>query len=338
MNDRSPWWSRRQFVSRLSLAGTAGLFGVRPDRAGAEPPPETKTIALARTTSLCHAPQYIAEALLKGEGFSSVRYVTDPGGLETRSLASGEAEMAMTFAGPLLIRLDAGDPIVLLAGGHIGCLELFGSDRVRSVRDLKGKTVVVYALGSAPHVFLASIMAHVGLDHRKDIHVVTHPPEEAARTFAAGKADAFIASPPVAQELRARKIGHVVVNSTTDRPWSQYFCCIVAAHREFVRKYPVATKRALRAILKSADLCAVEPDRVARTLVERGFANRQDYARQAMTEIPYAKWREYEPEDTVRFFALRLHEAGMIKSSPKKLIAEGTDWRFLNELKRELKG
>ena len=39
----------------------------------------------------------------------------------------------------------------------------------------------------------------------------------------------------------------------------------------------------------------------------------------------------------MRLYALRLHEAGMIKSSPNKIIAEGTDWRFLNELKRELK-
>jgi NitT/TauT family transport system substrate-binding protein len=56
-----------------------------------------------------------------------------------------------------------------------------------------------------------------------------------------------------------------------------------------------------------------------------------------MNEVPYGKWREYEPEDTVRFYALRLHEAGMIKTSPRQIIANGTDWRFLNEVKRELK-
>jgi NitT/TauT family transport system substrate-binding protein len=39
----------------------------------------------------------------------------------------------------------------------------------------------------------------------------------------------------------------------------------------------------------------------------------------------------------MRFWALRLHEVGLIKWSPQKIIADGTDWRFLNELKRELK-
>ena len=129
----------------------------------------------------------------------------------------------------------------------------------------------------------------------------------------------------------------MVVNSAVDRPWSQYFCCMVTGNREFVRTHPVATKRALRAILKAADLCALEPERAARFLVDKGYAQRYDYALQVMKDLPYGKWREYDPEDTVRFYALRLHEAGMIKSSPQKLIAQGTDWRFLTTLKQELK-
>ena len=76
---------------------------------------------------------------------------------------------------------------------------------------------------------------------------------------------------------------------------------------------------------------------MARQLVAGGFTDRYDYAEEALREIPYDKWREYDAEDTIRFYALRLHEAGMIKASPQKIIADGTDWRFLNELKRELK-
>jgi NitT/TauT family transport system substrate-binding protein len=130
----------------------------------------------------------------------------------------------------------------------------------------------------------------------------------------------------------------VVVNSAVDRPWSQYFCCLLVGNRAFVRKHPVATKRALRAILKAADVCALEPERVARIIAGKGLARHYDYALQAIKGLPYGKWREFSPEDTVRFYALRLHEAGLIKSTPQKIIAQGTDWRFLNELKRELKG
>jgi NitT/TauT family transport system substrate-binding protein len=94
----------------------------------------------------------------------------------------------------------------------------------------------------------------------------------------------------------------------------------------------------LRAILKATDVCALEPARAAQLIVEKGFTPRYDYALQTMKEVPYNRWREYDPEDTVRFYALRLHEIGLIKSTPQKIIAQGTDWRFLNELKKELKG
>ena len=195
--------------------------------------------------------------------------------------------------------------------------------------------MAVPELGSPHHVFLASMAAHVGLDPSKDITFVTYPAADSARLLSEKKVDAVMGFPPVAQELRAKKVGHVIVNSGVDRPWSQYFCCIVASNREFVRKHPVATKRALRAILKAANLCAVEPERAARLVADKGYD--YGYALQTMKEITYSKWREYDPEDTIRFYALRLHEAGMIKSSPQKIIADGTDWRFLNEVKRELK-
>jgi NitT/TauT family transport system substrate-binding protein len=268
-----------------------------------------------------------------------VHYVQKPGGKGIESaLASGEANLNMYFGAPTLIRLEAGDPLVMLAGVHVGCFEVFGTERVRAIRDLKGKTVAVPELGSGQHVFLASMMAYVGVDPTKDITWVTYPLAESMQLLAEEKIDAFLGFSLDPQELRAKGIGHVVVNSTVDRPWSQYFCCMVIGNRDFVRKHPVATKRALRAILKSADLCALEPERAARFIVDKAYATRYDYALQAIKALPYGKWREYDPEDTVRFYALRLHEAGMLKSTPQKLIAQGTDWRFLNELKKELKG
>ena len=332
-------WSRREFLAGLGLAGTAGLLSLHPRRAAAEPALETTRLRLVRIPSICQAPQYVAEELLRTEGFTEVHYVEKQGskGIES-ALVSGEADINMHFAAPTILRLDAGDPVVILAGGHIGCFELFGSEGVRAIRDLKGKTVAVSELGSSDHVFIASMVAYVGLDPQRDIQWVTYALDEAKRLLTESRIDALLALPPAAQELRAQRIGHVVVNSALDHPWSQYFCCMVLGNREFVHKHPVATKRALRAILKAADLCASEPERAAQFIVENAYAKRYDYALQVMQDLPYRMWREYDPEDTVRFYALRLHEAGMIHSSPQKIIAQGTDWRLFNELKKELKG
>jgi NitT/TauT family transport system substrate-binding protein len=177
----------------------------------------------------------------------------------------------------------------------------------------------------------------LGLDPTRDIEWVTNPDKALLDQFAAGKIDAFLASPPEPQELRARKIGRSILNTAMDQPWSHYLCCMFYGRRQFVRDYPVATKRFLRAVLKAADICASQPEVAARQLVDAGFTGKYDYALQTLTELPYDKWREFDTEDSLRFFALRLGEVDMIKSTPNQLIAQGTDWRFLNELKRELK-
>jgi NitT/TauT family transport system substrate-binding protein len=331
--------SRRRFASGLALLGAGNALGLWSSPAAAEPPPETRRIRLVRIPSICRAPQYVADDLLRGQGFTDIEYVPKAGGgASVMALAAGEADISMNYSGPVIVRIAAGDPIVVLAGVHIGCFELFGTDRVRSIRDLKGKTVAVIELDGSEHIFLNSMAAYVGLDPRKDIHFVAHPVAESIQLLAEGKIDAFLGFPPIPQELRARKIGRSVVNSTVDRPWSQYFCCVATANLEFVRRHPVATKRALRAILMANSICALEPERVARRLVDSGFTKRYDYALQTLKDIPYSRWRDYHPEDTFRFYALRLHEAGIIKANPNKLIAQGTDWRFLNELKKELKG
>ncbi len=215
-------------------------------------------------------------------------------------------------------------------------MELFAQKPIRTISDLRGKKVGIDVLGSGLHLMWPSWRPMSG-STRKDIEWVEHPAPSVMEMFVAGEVDAFLGFHPKSQELRARKIGHVILNTTTDKPWSHYFCCMLCGNRDFVRDHPIATKRVLRAVLKANDICAAEPERVAQLLVDSGFTQHYDYALQTLTELPYASWREFDPEDSLRFYALRLHEVGMIKSSPNRLIADGTDWRFLNELKRELK-
>ena len=330
--------SRRQFLITLSLAAAGRLAGAPPALA-AEGPLETTTVRFAKIPGICNAPQYVAEELLRAEGFTDISYVglVAAGAPAVDAVARGNADFTLTFAAPLAIGIDGGAPITVLSGVHIGCFELLGNENVRSIADLKGRSVGVQGLGSSQHVFTAAMAAYVGLDPAKDIHWVINPSAKPTELYEKGQIDAFLGFPPEPQDLRARHIGRVIVNSVVDRPWSQYFCCMLAGSRDYVSKYPVATKRVLRAVLKADDLCSAEPSRAARRMVDSGLTSRYVYALQALSEIPYDRWREYDAEDTLRFYALRLHEAGMIKSNPNKIIADGTDWRFLNELKRERK-
>jgi NitT/TauT family transport system substrate-binding protein len=338
---------RRRFlgdalIPSLTWAGAMLLTGCQNAPAGPGPVRlssdlETTRLRVVQTPSMCQSPLYVAQDLLREEGFSDLQYVKKPGpkwnGL---AVASGEADISTHFAGPVILQIEAGEPLVVLAGAHVGCFELFGTERVRAIRDLKGKTVAIPEVGGPGHIFLASMLAHVGLDPGADVTWATHEPAEAMRFLAAGRVDAYLGFPPDPQELRARKIGHVVVSSLADRPWSQYYCCMVIANREFVRQHPVATARALRAILNGVDLCGRDPAAAVRFLVDRGYTTQVDAMLEAVGTIHGGGWRgEYDPADTLRYYSLRLHEARMIRSSPQQIIDRGTDWRFLAEVKRD---
>jgi NitT/TauT family transport system substrate-binding protein len=329
---------RRALVQALAAAGAIGWGGGIARAASAEPPPETTRIRLPKVPTACLAPQYVAEELLRAEGFNQIEYVGQTGGVSgAQKMGAGEVDIGMNFAAPLVVAVDMGVPVVMLSGVHAGCFELFANKGVASIKDLKGKTVSTLARGSAQHIFLASIATSVGIDPNRDIRWLDNPPAESKRLLAEGGIDAFLAFPPDAQELRAKKVARLLLNSAVDRPWAQYFCCMIVANRDWATRHPVAARRATRATLKGSELCAADPELGAKAFLAQGYDVDRDFARQAVRELPFGKWRDYNPEETLRFYALRLREAEMIKGSPQKIIASGSDWRIVDQLRKEMK-
>jgi NitT/TauT family transport system substrate-binding protein len=329
--------SRRDFLTSASLVSAAAALGARGSFAE-EGPPEATTIRLQKTNTTCFAPLYVLDPFLRAEGFADVQYVTAAGGFSVAErVGHGDIDVGISFAGTVVHHLNAGFAITALGGLHVGCYELFAREPIRNVGDLKGRRVGIQTLASSAHLYLTIMATHIGLDAQEDIHWVTSPEGDAMERFVAGETEAFLGFPPEPQELRARGIDRVILNTILDRPWSQYFCCMIYGNRAWVRDHPVATRRFLRAIYKAAAFCTAEPARAARQLVEHGFAERYDHTLQTINEITYDQWHEYDSEDAMRFYALRLHESGMLSHSPNALLAEGTDWRFVDQLKRELK-
>jgi NitT/TauT family transport system substrate-binding protein len=146
-------WTRRRFLGGLTLARTARMRGPTPRPVAAEPPPKTTTLRLLQDPGICFAPEYVAEELLQSEGCTDVRYIKTTGVVAAaKALATGELHFGTQASMLLHTRIDAGAPIVYLAGLHRGCFELFGTDRVRAIHDLKGRRVGVAELGSSRHL------------------------------------------------------------------------------------------------------------------------------------------------------------------------------------------
>jgi NitT/TauT family transport system substrate-binding protein len=152
--------SRRDFLATLSAAGAASVLGARAALAD-EGPPETTTIRLALDPAICIAAWYIADELLRAEGFTEVRYLRP---ISTGdAVARGEADFSVDTGAWIVSLLDAGEPITALAGVHSGCYELFAHEPIQTVSDLKGKRVGIRALRSAGHLYISMMAAHVGL-------------------------------------------------------------------------------------------------------------------------------------------------------------------------------
>jgi NitT/TauT family transport system substrate-binding protein len=340
-NHKSNGWSRREFLGGLALTGAAAVLGWRPElgSAAVQSPPETTRLRIRKGSPACWAPMYVAEPLLRDEGFTDIQYVFGNGPEVAKMAREGAIDLSPSFSAVSMYNLEhQPHPLKILSGLHVGCYALVGSERTRSVRDLRGKTVWAGAVkNDGPHIFFSTIVSYVGLDPRTDVNYVWVDKDEAIRLFRDGKIDAFMSFPPGSHELMHKGIGHLLVDTNVDKPWSQYFCCMVAGHSDFIKKNPVATKRAVRAILKANDIVARDPELATRTLIQKNVIKETEYTNTLpeLKHIPYEKWREYNPEDTVRFYALRMREIGMIKSNPQQFIDQHTDWRFMNELKKE---
>ena len=164
--------------------------------------------------------------------------------------------------------------------------ELFAREPIRTISDLKGKRVALTNANSGEHLYISIMATHIGLDAKKDINWIFSPAGDAMERFIAGDTDAFLGFPPEPQELRARGVDRVILNTAQDRPWSDYFCFMMYSNRAWVEAHPIATKRFLRAMYKAADCFTAEPERAAQRLIE----------------LPYDRWHEYHSEDTMRFY------------------------------------
>jgi NitT/TauT family transport system substrate-binding protein len=333
--------NRREFISKTVAAGTAMYLGFGNDLglAVAEPPPETTTVRFQQLKSPCWVPQLVAEPLLREEGFTDIQYIKhEKISQGEEDILAGKVDFTADFTANSLMKFTPGAPIDFISGLHVGCYSLIGSDKIRSVRDLKGKKVWASNIMAIPNVFFKALVAYVGLDPDKDIEYVKCPKDEAIELFKQGKIDAFMSFPPGPQQLEAAGIGHTLVDTNIDRPWSQYYCCMILGRRDYIRNNPIATRKVIRSILRANDLVSQDPAMAAQMLVDWKLrkADDQKFVAQAFNEIPYDKWRHYGPEDTIRFWALRLKELGIIKYSPEEFISKNTDWSHIASLKKEM--
>jgi NitT/TauT family transport system substrate-binding protein len=346
----------RTLATGATVAAGAALASCAPSGAASGgtkelPPPETTTVRIVSPFA-CDPPLWLAKPFLLEEGFTDVQYVSGSG--RPRDWATSRAA---DFGGghpeEVVAALDAGAPMAVLASIHSGCQEVWVAPGITGFRDLRGKRIAVFHKNTEDQFFnfFATTLAYAGIDPVKDVNFFEMGPdmgyEAMMKAFTDGRSDAFLAAADGAAGLRrSPRLGSTkILDQSTDKPWSQYVCCMLVAQRDWTRQNPAATKRATRAIMRAADATVKDLPRAAhegatghfQALLQHPTALSDEQILSETIAMPSYNWRELDPEDTLRFFALRLGDVKLIKSTPQQIIDRGSDVAYMRQLRTQLK-
>ena len=298
------------------------------------PPPETTTIRLG--TLPCDHPVMAAEPFLQQEGFTRVEIL---GGFQ---LASGRVDVDIAFTAFSIAQLlEAGQRPVVLAPLHPGCVEIWAQPGIRSLQDLRGRRVVTTArtLANLDYSNFAIVLKQAGVDP-SEVNWVVQPDANPVALFLAGQNDAVRVATTGTAAMRSNPAnrGHLIHNQIMDQPWSQTACCFLVVREEWYRANPVAAKRAVRAVLRSADGQTASRFDAVKRVTDRGLFGGPanfDNVLYAASMVP-ANWRDLDMERSLRFYAQLLADVGLLKVSVEDIVRT-LDRRLLEELRAELR-
>jgi NitT/TauT family transport system substrate-binding protein len=345
LSGERPLSTRRQLLLRTLGTGAALVAGsalaacARQSEAASLPAPETTTIRIVLPPE-CDPALWLADDFLRDEGFTVVEHVDTP--FTTRGwLKDGSADIAPAHPEFMVATIEAGFPLTVLAPLHSSCLEIWVDPTIATIRDLRGRRISVRVADPSDQffAFFAALLGFSGMDPLKDVHFVEAGIDNylgMIGAFREGRVEAVLAGGAEGPRLRRLKTrGNVILDTMTDKPWSLYECCHLVANRDWARKNPAAAKRATRAVMRATDRAATNHAQAAHDAVAAGYPRDESLVKAAMDMCKY-NWRDVEPTETLRFFALRLAEAKVITSTPQKIIDSGTDFAFFRQLQSQL--
>jgi NitT/TauT family transport system substrate-binding protein len=342
--------TRRQVLGRGAGAAAALTAGpllaactptttTPPAAAATLPPPETTSIRLA--AGACDSAIFGAERYLREEGFTDIQF-TDMA--TTAAMAAGNANIGNAFPHAYFGAVESGPKVVALGGLHTGCNEIWAQPGIASVKDLKGRqiTVTSKALTNLNYAWISMALKQAGVDP-KDVNFVVQAdatPAQITQLYLDGKDAAIFVATTAAAALKANPAnkGHTIFMQVADEPWKSINCCFIIASEPWYRANPIAARRAMRAIYRTADTLPADRSDAAKVAADKGLfggAPALAYIREAANMVPL-DWRTYDLEKAVRFYAPLLTDVGLLKATTPDLLA-GLDLKIFKDLSTELK-
>ena len=299
---------------------------------------EVDSFTFSALPTACFAPIFIGkeEGYYATEGFTGIvdlpMYKSAAESKEAAAL--GKADWTFVSMVSAIVGLDKFANYKIVAGLHVGCHEIIAQLDITSVNELEGKTVAIPGIGSTQHLVLLSALYGEGVDPEK-VDLVVYPSAEMPALLKAGKIDAAMGWPPIPEICSMEGIGHTILSTTLDPPWSDHMCCVLIAHTPWMEKNPEALRRVIKATYLAAAAVDADPPGMAKVLIDKGYAKNLPATTLALAKIPWLKFKFHHPEETIIYYAEDLYNFG-ITTHDADWILEGCDWSYYEDVLEEM--
>ncbi len=181
------------------------------------------------------------------------------------AIASGKADAGIGMALRWLKPLEQGFDVRITTATHGGCMRLLTSQTsgIRTLEDLKGKTVGVTDMAAPDKNFFSIRLAKLGVDPVNDVQFRVFPGDLLPVAMEKGEIQAFTLGDPLGWVIRERGGLHEVATNL-DGEYAHRACCVLGVRGSLIRDDRAAAAAITEAVLEAQDFVHDNPEETAR--------------------------------------------------------------------------
>lgn len=189
------------------------------------------------------------------------------------SLATGKIDAANGIAMKWIKPFEQGVNAAFTAGIHKGCMQLLvpANSDIKTVADLKGKTIGNNGMGDGPMIFTMRALQQAGVDPKKDVQWRAYPPTELEGVLERGEVAAITLTDPLAQMSIEKGKARKLLSTHGDAPFKDEYCCMATISGKLLKEDPAAAAAVTRALMKGAKWVSANQDEAAKLMVEKKY-------------------------------------------------------------------